>query len=589
MRIKLLFFMLIASITIIGCVENEDNPIDIVTVMDDAFKKYLVDNFDTDKDGEISAKEANAVKEINCSRMVIGSIEGIENFTSLEKLNVSYNQWLKVVDISKNANLVEFNCDGCENLNTFDITNNQKLRTLICKGTSMLSLDISQSKIEYLDCNYSYLLSLNASGCESLKTLYCKGGYLQTIDASNSGIDIIDCSNSSLKYLNLKNCRSLKVFEYEANNGEVALDLSGCTALTKIVASGLYSINLSGCSNLIELKINSSINELNIDECTKLKEFNYRGTLSTIDFSNNTQLERITLNTTIGKLNSLDVSMLENLKYLNCINLNMDLDLSSNINLEEAYLYGFDYYDVTSNLLKIENLPLLKKLECYGSFASEINAENCIALEEILCEAPRYNNSMLKVLNVSGCTSLKKLICKDTELTTLDTHECTSLDTLILINAIGIADLKISENVSYLECQSAKIDKLDLSNYSKLEKVLWYGFETSEIILDGCHLLKYLDVSYNNLITTLNLEHCPLLQELHCDINKLADLSLGNCKSLETLSCRGNDLSLLDLSLCRSMKNLNCKENASLAKLVLYKNHTINIEKDAYTIIELVN
>lgn len=70
-----------------------------------AFKQYCVENFDTDGDGGISEDEAKAVTEINISKIGVASLVGIEYFTNLEKLDVSYNP-ICYLDLSKNTALV---------------------------------------------------------------------------------------------------------------------------------------------------------------------------------------------------------------------------------------------------------------------------------------------------------------------------------------------------------------------------------------------------------------------------------------------------------------------------------------------------
>ena len=90
-----------------------DKSDDIVEIPDANFKAYLLENFDTNKDGNISVAEAKAVKEINCYYKNIESLDGIERFLNLASLNCSNNQ-LSELDVRLNRNLNKLVCTNNE-------------------------------------------------------------------------------------------------------------------------------------------------------------------------------------------------------------------------------------------------------------------------------------------------------------------------------------------------------------------------------------------------------------------------------------------------------------------------------------------
>lgn len=111
MKKNILFIGLCLIITILSCnnKKNSNSKInDFIEVPDTNFKKYLVTNFDTDKDGKISKSEAEAVKVINCSNMNISDMAGIEQFINIEELDCSKNKLIEL-DVCKNAKLVKLN------------------------------------------------------------------------------------------------------------------------------------------------------------------------------------------------------------------------------------------------------------------------------------------------------------------------------------------------------------------------------------------------------------------------------------------------------------------------------------------------
>ena len=96
---------------------NEANEA-IVEIPDANFKSFLLENFDTNKDGNISLPEAKAVKKLDCSGKNIKSLDGIEKFENLEYLDCSNNQ-----------------------LNELELRYNKKIDRLICtKNNNPLSI-----------------------------------------------------------------------------------------------------------------------------------------------------------------------------------------------------------------------------------------------------------------------------------------------------------------------------------------------------------------------------------------------------------------------------------------------------------------
>ena len=95
MKTRLLILAgLIGVCCLISCEKAEDTlpklevVDDVCTKMDDInFTEYCYDNFDVNKDGKVSMKEANAVKVMFCSCSVV-SCAGIEYFSNLELLSI---------------------------------------------------------------------------------------------------------------------------------------------------------------------------------------------------------------------------------------------------------------------------------------------------------------------------------------------------------------------------------------------------------------------------------------------------------------------------------------------------------------------
>lgn len=175
----------------------------------------------------------------------IESLDGIEYFTALEKLDCGGNA-LYTLDLSHNPNLKEVQC-WFNYLTTLDPSHNPKLEVLDCSYNELESLDVSNCpELRLLDCNYTVLQELDVSHNTKLVTLICNETELRTLDISNNvwleKLDIwgghlvnLDVSNNPrLEYLDccyhdmcavdsikgLENCPALKdgTFVFEPQN-----------------------------------------------------------------------------------------------------------------------------------------------------------------------------------------------------------------------------------------------------------------------------------------------------------------------------------------------------------------------------------
>lgn len=77
-------------------------------IPDKVLKTYIMTNFDTNKDGEISKEEAEAVKAIELTGSEIASIDGLEYFPNLETVDFTTHRLLKA-DFSQCYALKELN------------------------------------------------------------------------------------------------------------------------------------------------------------------------------------------------------------------------------------------------------------------------------------------------------------------------------------------------------------------------------------------------------------------------------------------------------------------------------------------------
>ena len=108
-----------------GDIKTVSPYINLVPAMDEeAFITYLLQNFDSDGDGQIETEKMSELTSLNISGMGISSLDGVlENMPALTSLDCSNNN-LTSIDLSKN-----------EKLTTVDLTGNANLTKVVVKSS----------------------------------------------------------------------------------------------------------------------------------------------------------------------------------------------------------------------------------------------------------------------------------------------------------------------------------------------------------------------------------------------------------------------------------------------------------------------
>ena len=134
-------------------------------IPDKVLKTYIMTNFDTNKDGEISKEEAEAVKAIELTGSEIASIDGLEYFPNLETVDFTTHRLLKA-DFSQCYALKELNLSSGA-------------------GLSSVVLPASLEELSVMQCNK--LKKIDLSAAPNLKNLYASSaGFVVAPDLSKN-------------------------------------------------------------------------------------------------------------------------------------------------------------------------------------------------------------------------------------------------------------------------------------------------------------------------------------------------------------------------------------------------------------------
>lgn len=353
---------------------------------------------DTNNDGEIQVSEAQAVNGLYIGILLAGTMTGLEAFTNLEHLQISYISFSGVLDFTILPQLKTLDCSGTYS-SGINITGLTQLEVLTCNGCLVGSLDVSTlTSLKRLNCEENELTALNLSGLNNLEYLNCSNNNLQSLDVGNlTLLTQLICFDNQLTSLNVQGCTALNSIDCYQNQLTI-IDFSGLTNLqtAQIMVSSAFdqlltSVNLSGCIALSNNQIYTSANmtTLNFSGCSSLARIsNSFSTIATINLNGCSALT--SLNIGNSSFNAIDLT--------SCTGL---VDLSIQFNNLTA--------------LDVSGYAALTSLDVSHGTLTSLNVNGCSALLDINISA----NPLLPTLDLSTCTSLNLIIMVESNLTSL--------------------------------------------------------------------------------------------------------------------------------------------------------------------------
>lgn len=315
---------------------------DPIPIEDPAFKSWLVDHFDANRDGAISYSEAESVREITIvpsNAYNLQSLQGIEYMPNLESLDCS-GEWYYTGDKSSGIDRPYYYVGPYSNrlgniwgpigtLRNVDVSKNIKLRKLRINnnsalGVTMDSFDVSNNlSLEELDLSFTWLSYPDVSVNKELRCLYLS--HLRGVLADLSCLE-------RLKVLSID-------YPQDINSPDLRpdLDLSMMKELQELSAN--YNIH-----NLLALPPSDKLRLLRIDDAIlatpldlsdkpllEVLECDNTG-LQSLDLSGNPVL--CDLRCRANRITELDVSHNPILVHLDCSDNELHtLDVSHNIHL----------------------------------------------------------------------------------------------------------------------------------------------------------------------------------------------------------------------------------------------------------------
>lgn len=486
---------------------------DYVHIPDANFSAYLVENFDTDGDKRISRTEAAAVTEIECKDCEIASIEGIKSFTSLEKLDCSYNVIGDTLDLSGMTSLKEAYVD------------HNRYTKLDLEGCANLSILSANDNVVYAAETGSvfYTKEVNIKGCPKLTYIELTDNAIEEIDLTGCPeLQVLRMTWNNLTSIDLTKCTKLTHLYVRKNLGlSGVLDLTQCPDLVEVWCgeSQLTGVNFASEASALETLIcyDSKIESLNLASCPNLKKLEAHSmALTALDVTGCPRLEHLWL-----KFNEVE-----------------ELDLTQCPMLNEVQI-GYN---------KIKKLDLSKSnlitvLEVVSNGLDEINLDGCEHLSSLNLET---NN--LTTIDLTDCKSLFQLSVADNKLTSLDVSNKPDLAVLNFeTNSINELNIDNVPNLTLLYAGNNKLRELDLRSMPLLQEVLLSNNELETLLVDGLEYMYQCEFQ-NNRLERLDLTGCASISELYVQNNPLAYFSVYPCTALRQLDMRETAMKSIDLS-----------------------------------------
>lgn len=235
---------------------------------DDVFENYLETNGlgnGIPNDDSVTTAVVSGLTDLFLSSTGIMDLTGLEDFTSLQIIDFSYNPIttanlsqnlaletviftgcdLITINVTQNSQLLELSC-GSNDLTSLDVTNNPLLNELNCRSNNLNSLDLSQNTaLTVLDVSINPLTGLDITQNTALLDLSCVQNTLTSLDVSqNTQLQFLDCRSNLLTALDVSQNTDLTTLFCRANS-ITALDVSSNPDLHSLncTFNDLYCLN----------------------------------------------------------------------------------------------------------------------------------------------------------------------------------------------------------------------------------------------------------------------------------------------------------------------------------------------------------
>lgn len=586
-----------------------------IVIPDPNFRKYCIEHFDTDKNGEVSYKEAKDATRIDVCTDDIETLKGIAFFTSLTYLRcygtvsddsfVIRNGRLTSLDVSGQTELDTLDCSGNQ-LNSLNVSVNTRLSLLNCAGNSLSTLDLSgnsrltdldfkgnqvasialsgNTALLRLDCSKNKLIALDVSKNVALKEFNCSGNRIPVLVLSdNKEITWLDCSSNALQEMNIIQNRKLSYLDC-TNNPLATIYLYAnqvVTTLRKPEGTKLFYLidNISILPETVSLKVEETCTLTAVIEPSDAIDKTVVWKSSDEKVAAVSDAGVVTAKT----VGSCDITATCGGKtatrsvYVNPIPVeeivlsqdSLELTVGESQSLIATVLPDNATDKTVSWLSDNESVATISS----SGLVTAVSSGSCVVsakagAQEAICLVTVKKAGVFVAINIEN---FPDAIFREYVRNSFDTDNDGSLSEQEIqqISSISVREMSIEtlEGIAFFSsltkiyCGKNRIQSLDVSRNEALTVL-----ECNDNQLVGLNVSNNLSLSRlscgDNSIATLDLSKNEALTYLECCRNGILELDLRSNKALSVLSCNENQMIRLDISSCKDLYHLYCSSNS---------------------------
>ncbi len=206
----------------------DDIAIDETNFPDESFRSYISENYDTDKNGALSAEEIENAEELFIEDSVYDEDDKVTT-PQLDLTGINYLKNLKTINICS-RNVINADISGIEALNYIGFSAGNVSGLVLGDMSSLEGCDIYNSdltEISLIDCpnlvqcyfdDNPDLTKIEVKNAENLRMLGCRNDALESLKVENcAGLISVDCSNNKLTKLDITDCPLLSTLNCRDN------------------------------------------------------------------------------------------------------------------------------------------------------------------------------------------------------------------------------------------------------------------------------------------------------------------------------------------------------------------------------------
>ncbi|AZA80430.1 hypothetical protein C1637_23155 [Chryseobacterium lactis] len=571
---------------------SEAQQVKVLTVKQDPAKVYIDPNGNTSDPANIRTAYYNSHLPDGISdALLFPNLEELY-FWDTKAANISFTNNSKIKKVQGRPYYYDLSQGGQYiaspiNLSFNNCSGIQNIADVIAYQTSGNPWSSLENSLRIKNCQQ---INSNATiNAAELRELYIQNSTITTLNfISCNFLEKIDVPNlNSLTKISIVSDVSTSLSP-SSPDPNIKLNANNCTNLQEIIAdtdhynsTGAYfsEAHLNGCTSLKKIKgLNAPSIDLSTAGLINLEELD-------ISFYNRSGY-RTTSGIYFGDANSLNLAGLPKLKILKAFN----QKITNNVNFSVAQ--ALENIDITNscgymNTVNVSNLPLLHTLKTdrlmTDGTEGPANLQNIIAKNcPVLTNFEFNNNGDLRKLDLENCPALQNLtigylsgINTFSNLEEINLKQCTGMKE-ITVNSTKISSLDTKDCVALQSLQMSYNDLLtevNISNNTNLES----------LSLAALPLLTQVNTSNNSKLRNVNFNNCAQINQLNFStLSSLQGVTIWNMPNLTSVNLRNGSIEdFIDFT--NNNSNLSvCVDDAQLNDMqTMYPDITFTTNCDA--------